>query len=106
MTYIKEKLQDALDNIAMGYMSHNIQNVPDSPCLIFAHEHQADAVAEAATLLQKYAAALDMAERALVSIKWESADRDNMEFKSRITYVRMDEIQAALTTIRKIKGGE
>jgi hypothetical protein len=49
MTFSKEKLADALDNMAMGYMSCKLENVPDSPCLIFAHEHQADAVAEAAT---------------------------------------------------------
>lgn len=32
----------------------------------------------------------------LAGIKWQSADRDNMEFAARITYVQMDRIRAAL----------
>ena len=33
---------------------------------------------------------------ALASIKWRSADRDNMEFSALITYVQMDAIRSAL----------
>lgn len=38
-------------------------------------------------------------EGALASVKWASADRDNMEFAARITYVQMDAIRAALTPL-------
>lgn len=41
------------------------------------------------------AAAPDMLA-ALESIKWKSADRDNMEFSARITCFQMDAIRAAL----------
>jgi len=34
---------------------------------------------------------------ALAGIQWKSADRDNMEFTARITYVQMDAIRAALS---------
>jgi len=34
---------------------------------------------------------------ALAGIKWKSADRDNMEFSARITYVQMDAIRAILS---------
>ena len=41
-------------------------------------------------------AAGERAKAALASIKWKSADRDNMEFSARITYSQMDKIRTAL----------
>ena len=38
----------------------------------------------------------DAMREALGGIKWASADRDNMEFAARITYVQMDAIRQAL----------
>jgi hypothetical protein len=32
-------------------------------------------------------------------IKWKSADRDNMEFEARITYVQMDQLRATLAKV-------
>lgn len=40
---------------------------------------------------------------ALESIKWKSADRDNMEFSARITFCQMDGIRDALTAYRSGK---
>lgn len=46
------------------------------------------------------AASPDLYE-ALEPIKWQSADKDNMEFSAKITFCQMDNIRAAL---RKAKG--
>ena len=111
MTFTKEQLQDALDNMAMGYMSCKIDNVPDSPCLIFAHQHQADVVAEAATLLQKYIAALDMAERDLIMLMKDLKNEiygspAQTQSEEHVTKYVNDRYGKALTTIRQMKGGE
>lgn len=41
---------------------------------------------------------------ALEGIKWKSADKDNMEFAARITYVQMDKIRAVLKRVYGEKG--
>lgn len=48
------------------------------------------------TLLVESADEIERLRAALGSIKWLSADRDNMEYAATITYSQMDAIRAAL----------
>jgi hypothetical protein len=55
---------------------------------------KADAIRQAAAELTALHAKVAELEAILGGIKWQSADRDNMEFAARITYSQMDAIRA------------
>ena len=62
--------------------------------------HKPEGKANAAFIVRACNSHSDMLE-ALEGIKWQSCERDNMEFAARITYSQMDRIRAA---IAKAKG--
>lgn len=73
-----------------AFINTNPTYFADECATYFSHRQQAEARAEGLMA-------------ALESIKWKSADRDNMEFSARITFCQMDGIRDALTAYRSGK---
>lgn len=58
----------------------------------------------AANRIEALSAECEALQAVLASIKWKSADRDNMEFAATITYSQMDRIRTTLQQTNKESG--